>query len=124
MYTDGFFSFPIKIYDGFSLKKAMQEEDASDSPVDADWAAGMIKIPLKEFVKGRVFWHEGFSKDRNVEDVVKEGFDTTIVYAQNCGEFTCTWPIKKFEARLNAFMERAFSSIPEQEEDQEKDLEI
>lgn len=105
-FTDRYFSFPIKVYDGFSLKKTMEQEENSDEPLDADWVAGTIRIHGKEFEEGNVFWHEGFSKTMTVAEVAKSGFDTTVIYAENCGEFTCTWRKGKFESELNDFMEK------------------
>jgi len=103
-FTDDFFTFPIKVYDGFSLKKAMEEEDkdATEAPVPIDWVAGWVKIPARDLYK--MMWHDGFSRERNVKDVAEEGFDLTIVVSAVWGEFVCTWSRKKFEAKLDEFM--------------------
>jgi len=105
-FTDDFFSFPIKVYDGFSLKKAMEREerDNTDEPVPIDWVVGWVKIPGRDL--GKLMWHDGFSRERRVEDVAKEGFDTTIVVSDIYGDFVCTWPRKKFEQKLDEFMEK------------------
>ena len=103
-FTDDFFAFPIKVYDGFSLKKAMDEEDkvGTEAPVPIDWVAGWVRIPVKDLPK--MMWHEGFSRERSVKDVAEEGFDLTIVITDSYGEFVSTWPRKKFEAKLDDFM--------------------
>jgi hypothetical protein len=105
-FTDDFFGFPIKIYDGFSLKKALEEEDKEgvDGPVPIDWIVGQVKLPAKDLHK--LMWHDGFSRDRIVSDVAENGFDVTIVVSDIHGEFMCTWPRKKFEDKLNEFMEK------------------
>lgn len=105
-FTDDFFVFPIKIYDGYSLKRALKEEEDNLSlgPVPADWIVGHIRIPGRDLSK--MVWHDGFSRDRTVEDVHKEGFDTTVVISDIYGEFVCTWNRKKFEAKLDEFMEK------------------
>lgn len=105
-FTDDFFGFPIKLYDGFSLKKAMEEEEkvGVDAPVPIDWIVGMVKLPAKDLV--RLMWHDGFTRDRTVKDVAENGFDTTTVICEPHGEFICTWPRKKFEEKLNDFMEK------------------
>lgn len=104
-FTDDFFSFPIKVYDGFSLKKAMEEEDKAntDAPVPIDWIVGWVRLPGKDL--HRMMWHDGFSRERTVKEAAEEGFDLTIVISDMYGEFACTWLRKKFEDKLNEFME-------------------
>lgn len=111
-FTDDFFSFPIKVYDGFSLKRAMEQEDRdnTDEPVPIDWVVGWVKIPAKDL--SRLMWHDGFSRERRVEEVAREGFDITIVISDVYGEFVCTWSRKKFEDKLNEFMEKWKASQP------------
>lgn len=103
-FTDDFFRFPIKVYHSFSLKKAMEEEDKEDSvkPIPIDWIIGYAKIPVKDMI--RTMWYDGFSRERTVEDVAKDGFDLTIVINEIWGEYTCSWPRKKFEEKLDEFM--------------------
>ena len=103
-FTDRSFGFPIKIYDGFSLKRAMEIEDNTSEQQEADWVSGTFKLPCSELED--LSWHDGFSRGRSVEDVVAEGFDLTIVFSPIHGELTCTWPRKEFEARLNAFVDK------------------
>lgn len=111
-FTEDFFSFPIKVYDGFSLKKALEEEDkdTAEAPVPIDWVMGWVKIPAKDL--GRIMWHDGFSRERNVKDVAEDGFDLTIVVSDVYGEFVCTWGRKKFEGKLDEFMEKWKASQP------------
>lgn len=104
-FTDGFFAFPIKIYDGFSLRKALEEEEKEDvdAPVAADWVSGICRLPAKEVKK--LSWYDGFSRERTVEQAATEGFDQTTVIS-GYGEFVSTWNRKKFEEKLNEFMEK------------------
>lgn len=112
-FTDDFFTFPIKVYDGFSLKKAMEEEDRTntETPVPIDWVTGMVKIPAKDL--HRIMWHDGFSRERTVKEAAEEGFDLTIVISDIWGEFVCTWSRKKFEERLNEFVEKWRANQPQ-----------
>lgn len=109
-FTDDFFGFPIKIYDGFSLKKALEEEDKEgvDGPVPIDWIVGMVRLPAKDLHK--LMWHDAFSRDRIVSDVAENGFDVTTVVCEPHGEFMCTWTRKKFEEKLNEFMEKWYEA--------------
>jgi hypothetical protein len=113
-FTDDYFLFPIKVYDGFSLKKAMEEEekDTTEGPVPIDWVSGWARLPAKDLYK--IMWHDGFSRERSVEEVAENGFDLTIIVSDYHGEFVCTWPRKKFEEKLNDFMEKWESSKPSQ----------
>lgn len=112
-FTDDFFMFPIKIYDGFSLRKALKEEEDefNSAPVPIDWVTGFARIPGRDLDK--LMWHDGFSRDRSVESVAQEGFDTTVVISDIYGEFISTWPRKKFEAKLDEFMEKWRASLPQ-----------
>jgi hypothetical protein len=111
-FTDDFFGFPIKVYDGFSVKKAMEAEDkeTTEGPVPIDWVSGWARLPARDL--GKMMWHDGFSRERSVEDVAKEGFDVTIVVSDFHGEFVCTWTRKKFEEKINEFMEKWQASQP------------
>ena len=112
-FTDDYFGFPIKIYDGFSFKKALEEEDKEgvDGPVPIDWVMGHVKLPAKDLHK--LMWHDGFSRDRPVSEVAEHGFDLTIVVCEPHGEFICTWPRKKFEEKLNEFYDKWQASLPQ-----------
>jgi hypothetical protein len=105
-FTDTFFAFPIKIYDGFSLKKALEREEKEDSetPEPIDWISGVGRLPAKEIRK--ISWYDGFSREMTVEQAAKNGFDQTIIVSPNYGDFTCVWPRKKFEEKLNEFMDK------------------
>lgn len=122
-FTSEYFMFPIKVYDGVSLRELMKnkEEFGEETREEADWIAGKVRIPLKEFLKHRVWWHEGYSKSMTVADVAKEGFDVTVVYVERMGEFTCTWTMKEFEDRLNRAIER-YESTDEKTNDKPDEL--
>jgi len=101
-FTDGFFMFPIKIYDSLSLGRAMEFEESVGMKADADWISGAAKVPAKELEA--MTWQDGYSNGRAIDEVREEGFDLTIIYLESYGEFICTWPRKKFEEKLNEFM--------------------
>lgn len=105
-FTEEYFVFPIKIYDGYSLKRAMKQEEESENegPVPVDWVVGHVRIPGRDMYKA--IWHDGFSRERTVSEVADKGFDLTVVLSDVYGDFVCTWPRKKFEAKLDEFMEQ------------------
>lgn len=107
-FTDDYFIFPIKIYDGFSLRRALDQEEKEmvDAPVPADWILGYARLSAKEFEDRRVCWYDFYSRESSVEQAAKEGFDQTMVVSDRYGEFGCMWPRKKFEEKLNEFMEK------------------
>jgi hypothetical protein len=101
MFTDKFFKFPIKVYDGFSVKDSERKEEDMGVPVEALWYKGWAKIPVRELEKGRFYWFDAFSKGANVE---KDGMDMTIVCFDKFGNFSCVWPRELFEKKLDEFM--------------------
>lgn len=103
-FMDGFFEFPIKIYDGFSLQVAERQEDSMGTRVEADWIIGMARLPGNALPE--MMWYEAFSRDKTVEDAEENGFDVTIIRTKNHGEFMCPWRRKELEDRLEAFIGR------------------
>lgn len=103
-FTDKFFAFPIKIYDGASLSQAMEAEETLNMRLEADWISGVCRVPAADMET--VIYQDGYSNGRTIEQVKEEGFDLTVVYLDRYGEFICTWGRKKFEEKLNEFMAR------------------
>ena len=103
-YTDEYFSVPIRIYNGSDYRQAEEIERLGGTPSDPAWVVGWAKLHRSIFQSGRVYWYEGFSRDRSVEEVEQEGFDLTIICTQDYGEFTCSLKLAEFEKRLNKFM--------------------
>lgn len=108
-YTDRFFSFPIRIYDGKTLDENNEGE--------GDWIVGVVRIPFDDMRYS--CWYDGFSRDKNVEEVNKEGFDTTIVSNKMHGQFNCIWNRKKFEEKLNEGIAK-YEQLKEAEKKEEK----
>jgi hypothetical protein len=106
VYTDDFFSFPIRVY---KKEKAIDEAELNYS--DVEWALGMARLPRVLLKEQRIYWYEGFSRDRTMEDVVDNGFDLTIVCTEEFGEFTCGWKREKFEQKLNEFMNKEVTMV-------------
>ena len=108
-FTDKFFKFPIKIYDGASarqlIKKELKNLDTGehDDEEDIDWVQGDVKIPF--WALENLFYHEGYTSGRSMEDVAKNGFDLTYVSHTVYGDFECLWPLDKFEYKLNSFVD-------------------
>lgn len=119
-YTDGLFSFPIRVYDGFSIRKAIKREEDIDMPVDGDWVAGMARIPFAE-IKGLIDY---FSVGRTPEEVASEGFDCCLVLTNSFGDFIATLPMKEFEQKLNSFADKYEKQIRELVEEEMKEKSV
>lgn len=109
-YTDKWFKIPVRIYDGFSVHKAILIEDKKfaenpediDKPEVPDWVRGWAMIPKEEITS----WVDYYSEGRETSDVAKEGFDLTLVETKNLGKFECVWKREKFEEELNKYAEK------------------
>lgn len=106
-YTEEFFSFPMRIYDGVSLRKALKQEEDMMIPMDGEWVQGTVRLPIEE-VKG---WFDVFSKGRKADEVEEEGFDSVVVLTYSMGEYECMWTREKFEAEMDKFYERHLEDI-------------
>lgn len=123
-FSEGLFKFPIKVYDAFSVAKAMVKEDKRfDSaltdeiddiqPEPTDWVVGYIRIPVQE-VKA---WTDIFSESRSVKEVAENGFEETMVITKTMGNYCCLWPRKKFEEEIDKFAEKYEKGIQDMVED-------
>jgi len=105
-YTERFFKFPIRLYDGIELRKAMENEEKlfdidPDSVVveETPWVQGTAAIYAEDIYS----YNETFSRGTEIEEVVKSGGDLTHIESKT-GDYICMWPIKKFEQKLNEHM--------------------
>jgi len=105
-YTERFFKFPIRLYDGIELRKAMEKEEKlfdrdPDSVIaeETPWVQGTAAIYAEDIYS----YNETFSRGMEIEEVVKSGGDLTHIESKT-GDYICMWPIKKFEQKLNEHM--------------------
>lgn len=106
-FTDRWFKIPVRVYDGFSVHKAIMLEDKKlfenpeeiEKPEIPDWVKGYARIPLEEITS----WIDYYSEGRETSEVATEGFDLTLVETKNLGKFECTWKRDKFEEELNKY---------------------
>ena len=123
-FTERFFEFPIKVYDGESLVRAAKINETigeNDAMEDGDWVRGMAKIAYWDLDK--FYYYDNFSTGKTPEEVVEKGFDVISLCHTMYGEFEVLWKRGVFEKKLNAFtenyelqmrssLERAMASSP------------
>lgn len=108
-YTDRFFSFPMKVYDMSPTNErllVLQGLPPAELQAEVDWVEGVVKLPYYIIKESRMFWYEGYTRGRSPREVAKEGSDLTVVVTKDHGDFVCTWDKKKFEEKLNQFIEK------------------
>jgi len=112
-YTDRFFKFPVIKYDAISLANAFLEEEQEEevqkkiTTIQApDFAIGVMALPYEEFKRNKVAWTESCKKGDTADEVKRGGFQETVIFSINYGDFLCSWDRKKFEEKLNEFMEK------------------
>lgn len=109
-YTDKFFEFPIRIYDGMErLKVAIkQDKQLEINPDDVEeedspWVRGTCAI-LPEHI---ISFNETMSFEKTIDDIIKEGEgNMTRIELKEDRVEVCAWPLKKFKEKLNAFVEK------------------
>ena len=108
--TDRYFRFPIKVYDGWELTKAMikEEKQLESDPEEAQlelpsWVQCWQRVRPSEILG----WSENFSRESNFEEVASKGGDMTMVETKHLGMLPCLWTIREFEDRLNIFYDKS-----------------
>lgn len=123
-FSEGLFKFPIKVYDAFSVAKAIAKEDKKFDaaiadeiddiePEETDWVLGYIRIPLQE-IKA---WTDIFSDGKSVKQIADTGFEETMVITKTLGNHCCLWPRKKFEEEVDKFAEKYEKGIQDMVEE-------
>ncbi len=116
-FTDKFFEFPIRIYNGSTVEELMDEEreHSEDSMM---WIIGDMKIPNDHLPDLK--WHEYFSEEDGVNGAIERekeqkgtAFDCTMVSLRSGHEYICPWPKSKFEKKLNDFVEKMEAYVNE-----------
>jgi hypothetical protein len=95
-HTDKFFLFPIK-----ARNEEFHDDDLDKSD---DWVLGYARMPINELYE--ITWFDCFSKGKDMADLVKKGSDLTRVCSERFGHYICLWDRKKFEQKLNDYMEK------------------
>lgn len=107
-YTDKFFKFPIRIYDGLEMLKAeideekkLEEEDPDLTPVPIEFLVGRKAVRIDDIIG----YNETMDREHDKQEVREQGFPCTIVEIKDQGPYFCNWTFKKFEEKLNEFCE-------------------
>lgn len=93
-HTDKFFLFPVKVYN----------DEIAEDEVDPDWVLGYARIPIDQLYT--ITWFDTFTKGKAVSEVADKGCDLTKVISDKYGAYICLWPRKKFETKLNDYMDK------------------
>lgn len=107
-YTERFFKFPIRIYDGHSMYKAEKEEEKQElagqliDPVHVDFAVG-YKTLKHNSIRG---WMESYTTEQGLDYVMEQGFPCTLVTTKEDETYLCNWTMAEFEEALDNFVER------------------
>lgn len=109
-FTDSYFMIPVRVFN-----TELEDYDETD-----DFGIGWARIHYGDLYA--CTWHEGYSTGTIGLSTKTEGFGLTIIRTPNW-TYTCTWPMKEFEKKLNIFMAKV--EIEQEAEDQtEEDLEL
>lgn len=115
MYTDKWFSFPVRIYDMehiMEIQRLREEaiaEGKEPPKMEPDWIAGMQECDPED-ISGV---GDSVTEDEtNFAKLTKEGFMCSTVSIKGLGEYLCTWNREKFKNKLNEFMQKREKDKP------------
>lgn len=100
-FTDNFFEFPIKMYEG---QKPYSDDEDCGTYTGLPWISGKVRVHKSDIGEG--MYYQEWIGSKSIDEVREEGYNETAVWISAYGEFICLWDYKKFEAKLNAFMEK------------------
>lgn len=107
-YSEKFFRFPVRLYltKDIEKKKDLEErlgiELEDEEVADPEYVLGWDCIDLND-IRG---FGTIFSRGKDLETVREEGFDSTVIYLTYGREVGCAWTPKKFEEKLNDFVDK------------------
>src|SRR4051812_39574350 len=96
-FTHKFFTFPAKIYDKATVKSMIRDEEETKDIVEPGWTEGWYSVPFSEIR----MWMDDTINDRELAEILENGFDSVIVNTYTAGTLECLWNRKRFEAELN-----------------------
>lgn len=114
-FTDEFFLLPVRVF----------HYDLEDFEETGDDVIGWARVHYTSFQLAT--WHEGYPV--GITPIEAKAVDSLPLTIIRCPEVTyyCTWGIKEFERKLNAFMQKIDELFPPEEEapgQTEEDLEL
>jgi hypothetical protein len=112
-YTDGYFKFPIRVYDPISVRDAYHREEKEGEIVDGNWLLGFKRVHPDDIES----WEDTFTRDILPLNEESE-CNATVVVIKGEGEIMCTWNRKKFEEKLDAFHDAFDQEIRRMVEDE------
>ena len=96
-YSERYMKFPIRMYRSEDVERG--EEFNIE---DIEYAIGYVRICPYDIIE----WFQCFSRPRTIEDVKREGFDSTRFKTKSGEFYDCTWDVKKFEERIDRWIEQ------------------
>lgn len=101
-FSERYFSFPVRIYDRFTMNKAEKQEEEEGTPVEGDWVAGRARFPYEDISS----WSDFYDSKQGVDGVLKDGYEYTLIFTYTGKAVICIWPMKKFEEKLDEYVEK------------------
>jgi len=118
-HCDKFFRFPVKLFLTKDIEDSKNREEILgiklEEPEEPDYVTGWDCVDVND-IRG---FGTIFSRNRSIEDVKADGFDSTIIYLSYGREVGCAWSPDKFKEKLNTFVERM-----EEEKKRQKEKEL
>jgi len=102
-HTDKFFLFPVKVYNDEATEDNIEENN--------EWVLGYARLPIEQCYT--ITWFDTYTKGKDLKEVADKGCDLTRVLSKEYGVYICLWPRKKFEAKLNDYIDKIEKELDE-----------
>lgn len=88
------FKFPIRVLNPIEAESDAKLNRILNREIGnvLDYVITNVHVPISQVIE----WRESFTYSRTIEDVKRNGCDTTVVHLMLTGECTCDWPVAKF----------------------------
>lgn len=114
-YTDRYFKILIRLTDEYKLMKIQEELENSQSLPEASPIVATIDAwyCIKDF-NTITSYQEMYPPEDDFDDLHDKGFTCTLVevtIGNKIDTFLCSWPLKKFEDKLNAHVQKIHDTV-------------
>ena len=110
--------FPIRLYKSDDIEEHDRRvENLGLEEEEIEYAVGYVRVCPYDIIE----WYTCFSRPRSIQDVKRNGFDSTRFKTKSGEFYDCVWEAKEFEARCDQWVMKFEREVEESMAAQEEE---